>query len=136
MAVADRMYTRRDVTLIKLDTDNSVATILGSGELQWQPETIENTALLDKYPAEYPIRSRWTFTGELAAESTATNWFNYADVTGASGPPCIINAVFTDTQGSVSGQFMITSLTKTYNEGIRWRIELRSVGDVTVTPSP
>lgn len=121
--MSTRMYGDVDVTAFSFDTADALNE-LGSGTLKIEAASVENSALKDAWTANHSGRKTVTFTGEFACDTLeGVHWWAKVGTTAAM--------VFTDTVGSISGQFTVESAEKSINDAMKWNVSLKNDGEVT-----
>ena len=120
-----RQYYKEHVTAFSYDGDTGMMDDVGSGTLEISTADVENSALKDAWTDSNLTKSTATFEGELVADSSSTNWFAKQ---GGSG-----TLLFTDGNGSITGTFVCTKVSKSLNDAMRWNVSLKSKGTVTVS---
>jgi len=117
------MFFKKDVTVCSWDADTSVMSKLGSGSLKAEPKKMTNEAMKDDYTGVYIGPITYTFEGELACETGETSWFVI------QAARLTKNFVFTDTVDSITIPMVVTGVTKSMNDAMKWNVTLENNGD-------
>lgn len=118
-----RMYATPDFTVFTWG-GTSVLTYVGSATIKGEDvKRVENEALMDTWQNKKTLKKGLTIDVEIASDTACgidfkTAWKNGTDIT----------LVLTDSKGSSTGTFNVTSYEKSYNETIRERVTCELVG--------
>ncbi len=118
-----RAYFKEHVSVLAFNGYTGMMQDIGEGTLTGECDEVRNDALKDEWENGVCTKKKYTFKGELAANSDGPNWFT--DL-GSRG-----ELAFSWGGGSVSGLFDCVSAQMMQEDALRWKVTLKSRGEVT-----